>query len=82
VPWVRVTGKCVIKISNRLKSQISNRFAALEYFDDDDDDDDDDDISINRAWKGITEDMKASVTDCLGYCQFTQHKPWYDEKCS
>jgi hypothetical protein len=40
--------------------------------DDDDDDDDDhdpdhDDVDINRAWESIRENIKASVTESLGY---------------
>jgi hypothetical protein len=59
--------------------KISNRFAALENFDDDDDDDDDDDVDINRAWKSTRENTKTSVTLNLGYCQLNQHKPLFDE---
>jgi len=49
---------------------------------DDDDDDDDDDVGISRHWEYIRENMKASATESLGYCEFKQQKSWFDEECS
>jgi hypothetical protein len=63
------------KNSIRLKSQ--NRFAALQNLSGDDDGDD-----INRAWESIRENMKASATECLGYCELKQHKPLFNERSS
>jgi len=42
-----------VEIKEQYQVKISNRFAALENFDDDDDDDDDDDVGISRAWGSI-----------------------------
>jgi hypothetical protein len=38
---------------------------ALENFDDDDDDD----VDISRAWEMTGENVKASATVNLGYCE-------------
>jgi hypothetical protein len=43
-------------------------------------DDDDDDMDINKAWKSIIENMKASGTESRGCYEFKQHKPWFDEE--
>jgi len=56
---------------------ISNRFAALENLDDCDVDDID--VDINLAWECIRENIKASTTQSLGYYEFKQHKPWFNE---
>jgi len=42
-----------VEIREHSQVKISNRFAALENFDDDDDDDEDDDVGISRAWGSI-----------------------------
>jgi hypothetical protein len=46
----------------------------LENLDDDYYDDDDDDVDINRAWKSIRENIKASATENIGYYELKQHK--------
>jgi len=42
-------------------------------------DDDDDDMDINKAWKSIIENMKASATGSLCYHELKQHIPWFNE---
>jgi len=65
-----------VEVKEQYQIKISNRFAASKNLDDDDDDD------INRAWGSIRENIKASVTGCLGYCELKQLKSWSDEECS
>jgi hypothetical protein len=43
---------------------------------------DDDGMDISRTWESITENMKASATESLGYFELKHHKPWFEEKCS
>jgi hypothetical protein len=50
----------------RVRVKFSNRFAALEKFDDDDDDDDFY-VDINRAWESIREYLKILATKILSY---------------
>jgi len=38
--------------------------------------------NIKRAWESIKENVKASATGILGYCELKQHKPCFDEECS
>jgi hypothetical protein len=40
------------------------------------------DKDSNRAWENIRENMKALVTESLGYYELKQQKPWFDEECS
>jgi hypothetical protein len=53
---------------------IKNTFAALENLEDNGD--------INRARNNITENIKISAPESLGYCKSRHHKPWFDEECS
>jgi len=59
-----------VKVKEQYQVKPSNRFAAFENFDDDD-------VVINKAWESITENMKASATDNLGYV-LKQQKPLFD----
>jgi hypothetical protein len=54
--------------------EISNRFAAVENFDDD--------VDISRAWENIRENIKILAKVSLVYYEMTQHTPWFDEGCS
>jgi hypothetical protein len=54
--------------------EVSNRFATLEDLDTG--------VEINNAWKIITENIKISAKESLGYCKLKKHKPWFDEGCS
>jgi hypothetical protein len=53
---------------------IRNKFAALENLDDNGD--------ISRAWDNITENIKISAHESLGYCELKHHNPCFDNKCS
>jgi hypothetical protein len=53
---------------------VSDRFAALEDLDTD--------VDINSAWETITENIKISAEDSLGYFELKPHKPWFDDECS
>jgi hypothetical protein len=53
--------------------EISNRFAALENFNDD--------VDINRAWGTIRDNIKISAKVSLGYYKLKKHKPWFEEGC-
>jgi len=35
-----------------------------------------------KVWESITENIKTSATQSLGYYELKQHKPWFDEECS
>jgi hypothetical protein len=48
--------------------KISNRFVALENLDEGD-------LDINRAWENVTENLKASTTESLGYYELKQNNP-------
>jgi hypothetical protein len=50
--------------------KVSNRFVALEGLDSGID---------NSAWEIITEHIKTSAKESLGYYGLKRHKPWFDE---
>jgi hypothetical protein len=56
------------------RTEISNRFGALENLDND--------VDINRAWETIRENIKISAKVSLGYYELKKHKPWVDKGCS
>ena len=47
-----------LEVRKQYQIEISNRFAALENFNEGDD--------LNRAWENIKENIKTSATDSLG----------------
>jgi hypothetical protein len=49
-------------------------FAALEILQDSGD--------INVTWDNISENIKISAQESLGYCEPKRHKPCFDEECS
>jgi hypothetical protein len=61
------------EVKEQYQVKITNRFAALENFDDN--------VDMNRAWKNIRE-IKTSVKESLGHYELQQHKPWFDDGCS
>jgi hypothetical protein len=61
----------MLKNSIRLQS---NRFAASENLEDTG--------GINRVWENISENVKSSAQESLGYCESKHCKPWFDEECS
>jgi hypothetical protein len=36
-------------------------------------------VEINSAWEMIRENIKTSAKESLGYFEFKNHKPWFDE---
>jgi uncharacterized protein YaaR (DUF327 family) len=63
-----------VEINKQYQVKISNRFTALDNLENED-------VDISRAWESISETMKASGTESLGY-YLKQHKLWFDEECS
>jgi hypothetical protein len=63
-----------VECKEQYRVQISNRFAALENLDTE--------VDINRALETITENIKISAKENLGYCELKKHKSWFDEGCS
>jgi hypothetical protein len=39
-------------------------------------------VNIYRTWETITENIKISAKECLGYYELKKHTPWLDEACS
>jgi hypothetical protein len=54
--------------------EISNRFAALEILDEI--------FDIKNDWGSITENIKTSAKDNLGYQKLKHNEPWFDNECS
>jgi hypothetical protein len=67
-------GKNEVGGKEQFRVEASNRFAALEDLDAE--------VEINSAWETITENIKISVKENLGYFELKKHKPWFDEGCS
>jgi hypothetical protein len=69
-------GRCDLTKLNETEGEkhyhikISNRFTALENFDDD--------VDINRGCEAIRENIKISSKESLGYYELKQCKPWFD----
>jgi hypothetical protein len=63
-----------VEVKEVYQVEISNRFATskslAESFD------------INNAWESITENIKTSAKDNLGYHRLKHNKPWFDDECS
>jgi hypothetical protein len=47
---------------------------ALEYLDES--------VDINLAWESITDNIKTSAKENLGYHRLKHNKPWFDDECS
>jgi 50S ribosomal subunit-associated GTPase HflX len=54
--------------------EVPNRFPALEELDTE--------VEINSAWETISENIKVSAKESLGYYELRKHKTWFDEGCS
>jgi hypothetical protein len=63
-----------VEVKEQYQVEISNRFAALESLDES--------FDINNAWESITENIKTSAEDNLGYQKLKHNKPWFDDECS
>jgi ubiquitin len=62
------------EVKEQYQVKITNRFAALENFDDN--------VGTNRTWENIRENIKISAKESLGHYELQQHKPWFDDECS
>jgi len=60
-------------IREQYKTEITNRFAALENLNDNED--------VNRTWENIEENIQISTKESLGLHELKQKKPWFDEEC-
>jgi hypothetical protein len=60
------------EVREQYQIEITNRFAALEIFNDDED--------VNRTWENIKENIQTSAKESLGLQEFKQNKPWFDEQ--
>jgi hypothetical protein len=36
-------------------------------------------VDINRTWETMRENITFLDKGSLGYCEFKEHKPWFDE---
>jgi hypothetical protein len=61
------------EVKEQYQVKITNRFAALENFDDN--------VDMSRAWENIRENIKTSAKESLGHYELQQHKPWFDDEC-
>jgi hypothetical protein len=61
-------------VKEQYQVTITNKFAALENLEESG--------SIYRAWDNITENIKFSAQESLGYCESKHLKLWFDEECS
>ena len=62
-----------MQVRKQYQTEISNRFAALQNFNDDED--------VNRTWENSEENIKTSAKESLGLHELKQHKTWFDEEC-
>jgi hypothetical protein len=58
----------------QFRVDISNRFAALDYWDIE--------MEINSAWEMIIDNIKISANESLGYFKLKKHNPRFDKGCS
>jgi endonuclease/exonuclease/phosphatase family metal-dependent hydrolase len=61
-------------VKEQYQVTITNKFAALENLEDNRD--------INRTWDNISDSIKFSAQESLGYCESKHRKPWFHEECS
>jgi hypothetical protein len=61
----------VVQGKEKCRVEVSNRFGALEDLDTE--------VEINTVWETITENIKISAKESLGYYVL---KPWFDKGCS
>jgi predicted metallo-beta-lactamase superfamily hydrolase len=62
------------EVKEQYHVKITNRFAALENFDDN--------VDMNRAWKNIRENIKTTAKESLRHYELQKHKPWFDDEYS
>jgi hypothetical protein len=56
----------------KLKSEIGSQLWETLYAE----------VVINRAGETVTENIKISAKENLGYYELKKHKPWFEEGCS
>jgi hypothetical protein len=61
------------EVKEQFQVKISNRLLALENVAEK--------VDSNGTWENITENIKISAKESLGYYELKQHKPWFDEEC-
>jgi hypothetical protein len=61
-----------VECNEKYRVEISNKFAALEDLDIG--------VEINSAWETITENIKISAKDNLGFYEI-KHKPQFVDRC-
>ena len=62
-----------LEVRKQYETEITNRFAALENFNDGED--------VNRTWENIKGNIKTSAKEGLGLHELKRRKPWFDEEC-
>jgi hypothetical protein len=62
------------EVKEEYQVKITNRFEALESFDDN--------VDMNRAWENIRENIEIAAKASLGHYELQQYKPWFDYGCS
>jgi hypothetical protein len=63
-----------VEAKEKYRDEISNRSTDLENSEND--------VDIKRAWVTITDNIKISAKESLGYYKLKKHKPWFDKGCS
>jgi hypothetical protein len=61
----------LVEGKEQYRFEVSNRISALEDLDSE--------VEINSAWETITENIKFSAKESLGYFELKKHKPLFDE---
>jgi hypothetical protein len=59
-------------VKEQYQVTIGNKFASLENIEDSGD--------INGAWENVSENIKISAEESLGYCESKHRKPWFGEE--
>ena len=61
------------EVREQYQIEITNRFAALENFNNDED--------VDRTWENIKENIQTSAKENLCLHELKHNKPWFDEEC-
>jgi restriction endonuclease S subunit len=64
----------VVEGKDQYHVEISDTFAVLENLHTE--------VGIYRAWETISENIKISAKENIGYHELKKHKPWFNEGCS
>jgi hypothetical protein len=63
-----------VEVKENYQVEISNRYEALEGLDES--------FDTGNAWESITENIKTSAKDNLGYHKIKHNKPQFNNECS